>query len=359
MRKNIYFKIIVSFLAIFNLFIGPIETIACSRILYTSGKIVMTGRTTDWNGNVNTNIWLLPRGLEKNGSAGENSLVWKAKYGSVISTVHDMFSLDGMNEKGLVINLLYLKESKYYKPKNNNENKKSLLVSAWGQYILDNFATVKEAVKEFEKGEIYIVPFEIDDSFSHNSGLHLSISDSKGDSAIFEYIDGKLKIYHNKEYKVMTNSPIYNEQLALNEYWKNIGGEDFLPGTHKSQDRFVRGSFYNNTVEKTNDHKKALSIVLSVIRNISVPIGISTPKEPNLSSTLWRSVSDQTNKIYYFESVYEQNGFYIDLKKVDFSSKQPVKKLDLSNGKYYYGEVNNKFIDSEMFNFSIDLNSIK
>ncbi len=357
MKNN--FKIIISLVIVINLVITPLNAIACSRILYTTDKIVMVGRNVDWPGGLNTNIWLLPRGLEKNGSAGENSLVWKAKYGSVVSTVYDMFSLDGMNEKGLVVNLLYLKESKYYKPQKNNKDKKAILVSAWGQYVLDNFATVKEAVREFQKGEIYIVPLEIDDNSSHNSGLHLSISDSKGDSAIFEYVDGKLKIYHGKEYKVMTNSPIYNEQLALNEYWKNIGGEDFLPGTHKSQDRFVRGSFYNDRVEKSNDHKKALAIVLSIMRNISVPIGISTPKEPNLSSTLWRTVSDQTNKVYYFESAYEQNGFFVNLKKVDFSSKQPVRKLDLSNGKYYYGEVSGRFLNSNMFNFSIDLTAIK
>ena len=39
-------------------------------------------------------------------------------------------------------------------------------------------------------------------------------------SAIFEYVHGKLVIHHGKEYQVMTNSPIYDQQIAINEYWK-------------------------------------------------------------------------------------------------------------------------------------------
>lgn len=54
--------------------------------------------------------------------------------------------------------------------------------------------------------------------------LHLSISDADGDNAIFEYIGGELKIHHDKSYQVMTNSPVFDQQLALNDYWK-ISGE--------------------------------------------------------------------------------------------------------------------------------------
>jgi len=36
-------------------------------------------------------------------------------------------------------------------------------------------------------------------------------------SAIFEYVHGKLAIHHGKEYHVMTNSPIYDKQIAINK----------------------------------------------------------------------------------------------------------------------------------------------
>lgn len=67
--------------------------------------------------------------------------------------------------------------------------------------------------------------------------LHLSISDATGDNAIFEYINGELKIHHDRSYQVMTNSPVFDQQLALNDYWKNIGGLTFLPGTNRAADR--------------------------------------------------------------------------------------------------------------------------
>ena len=68
----------------------------------------------------------------------------------------------------------------------------------------------------------------------------VSISDATGDSAIFEYIKGKLIIHHAKQYQVMTNSPSFDEQLALNKYWEAIGGQTFLPGTSRAADRFAR-----------------------------------------------------------------------------------------------------------------------
>ncbi len=57
----------------------------------------------------------------------------------------------------------------------------------------------------------------------------MSISDATGDNAIFEYVKGKLVIHHDKNYLVMTNSPVFEKQLALNEYWDEIGSTVMLP----------------------------------------------------------------------------------------------------------------------------------
>jgi penicillin V acylase-like amidase (Ntn superfamily) len=40
----------------------------------------------------------------------------RLKYGSMIAAGFDVATADGMNEKGLVANLLYLVESEYVKP---------------------------------------------------------------------------------------------------------------------------------------------------------------------------------------------------------------------------------------------------
>ena len=36
---------------------------------------------------------------------------WTAKYGSLVATSYDVSSTDGVNEKGLAVNLLWLYES--------------------------------------------------------------------------------------------------------------------------------------------------------------------------------------------------------------------------------------------------------
>jgi len=172
-----------------------------------------------------------------------------------------------------------------------------------------------------------------------------------GDNAIFEYVDGKLDIHHSKAYQVMTNSPVFDQQLALDDYWKNIGGTTFLPGTNRAADRFVRASFYINALPKTEDTRTALASVFSVIRNTSVPFGISTPDQPNISSTRWRTVSDQKDKVYYFESTLYPNVFWIDFKDVDFSEKAPVKKLNLLSGKTYAGNTAKEFVVTKPFQF--------
>ena len=321
---------------------------ACTRVVYQGNKdMVITGRTMDWKEDTRSNIWIFPRGMERNGEVGKDPMRWKSKYGGVVTSAYDICSTDGMNEKGLVANLLWLAESSY--PQWNGE-KPALSIAAWVQYMLDNFATVSEAVSEIEKNTFDVVSDMMPDG-TRMATLHLSISDATGDNAIFEYIDGKLNIHHNRSYQVMTNSPVFDQQLALDDYWKTIGGTTFLPGTNRAADRFVRASFYINAIPKTEDTRTALASVFSVIRNTSVPFGISTPDQPNISSTRWRTVSDQKDKVYYFESTLYPNVFWVDFKDVDFSEKASVKKLNLLDGKTYAGNTAKDFVTTKPFQF--------
>lgn len=57
--------------------------------------------------------------------------------------------------------------------------------------------------------------------------------------------------------------------------------------------------------------------------------GITTPDQPNISSTQWRTVSDQKRLIYFFESALTPNTFWVNLNQVEFSKHGKVMKLDL------------------------------
>ncbi|WP_370521929.1 linear amide C-N hydrolase [Dysgonomonas sp. HDW5A] len=324
------------------------KTEACTRVVYQGpNNTILTARSMDWKEDIMSNLWIFPRGMERNGEVGPNSLKWQSKYGSIIASAYDISSTDGMNEKGLVANLLWLAESEYTVW---DQKKPGLTIAAWVQYVLDNFATVNEAVAALEKEDFVVISDNMPNQ-DRMATLHLAISDVTGDNAIFEYIKGKLVIHHDRSYQVMTNSPIFEQQLALNKYWENIGGTTMLPGTNRAADRFVRASYYINAIPQVEDTRISVASVFSVIRNVSVPYGISTPNEPNISSTRWRTVSDQKNRVYYFESTLYPNIFWVDLKNIDFSKNAPVLKLDLVSGATYVGNAVKEFKPSKPFVF--------
>ena len=332
---------------------------ACTRSLYVGDEnTVITGRNMDWKEDLVSNLYIFPAGMRRDGASGPKSITWTSKYGSVVVAGYEAGTTDGMNEKGLVANLLYLAESEYGAPE---PSRPFLSISAWAQFVLDNHATVAEAVDALRAEPFNILAPTLPNGAP--AALHLSISDPAGDSAIFEYVGGKLVIHHSKHYTVMTNSPVYDQQLALDAYWKGIGGLTFLPGTNRAADRFVRTSFLLNAIPRKLDKNyiagvpqqsyayQAVAGVLSVQRAVSVPLGISTPNEPNISSTIWRTVSDQKNLIYYFDSATRPNTFWIALAKADLKAGSPVRKLTISNGEVFSGEVSGQFKEAEPFMF--------
>ncbi|MCC5921367.1 MAG: linear amide C-N hydrolase [Cyclobacteriaceae bacterium] len=339
----------LTFIYFFLIHATPLSE-ACTRVVYKGPNgTIMTGRSMDFSMEIPANQWIFPRGMERNGEVGPNSISWKSKYGSLIVSSWDISTTDGMNEKGLVANLLWLVESEYPRFEKDGDQK-GLAISLWAQYILDNFATVTEAVDELSKESFAIVSDFIPGTDKFTT-VHLSVSDATGDNAIFEYIGGKLVIHHDPSYRVMTNDPPYLDQLAIANYWKNIPGKAFLPGSVTAPDRFVRASFYIDAIPQTDNPQVAVAGVMSVVRNVSVPYGFEIEGFPNLSTTRWRVVADQKNLVYYFETALTPNTFWVDLKKIDFSESAKVRKLSINNQSLYAGESSAKFEIAQAFKF--------
>jgi choloylglycine hydrolase len=331
---------------------------ACTRVLYSgSDNTVITGRSMDWMKDNSPNLWAMPKGVKRDGATGPGSITWAAKYGSVVVSMYDIGTVDGINEKGLVANVLYLAESNYGRA----NGKPTLSITAWGQYVLDNFASVKDAAQILRQEPFRVVAPTLPDG--HPATGHLAISDPSGDSAIFEYVDGKLVIHHGKQYNVMTNSPTYDQQLALNSYWQGIGGTAFLPGTSRAADRFARASFLVNAIPKSVDPDiitavpnrsfdfQAMASVLSVMRSVSVPLGTKDPKLPNIASTLWRTTYDQKQGVLVFDSATSPTAFWVNLSDLNLSQGQPVRKLTLAGGRTYSGNVSSQFTPANAFQF--------
>ena len=327
----------------------PAISDACSRAVYfgIDGQTV-TGRTMDWFvSDMDTNMWLYPRGLERTSNT-RTPFNWKSKYGSVVTTIYEGAAADGMNEKGLVANLLYLAEAKYPAAA-AGDKRPTLPISAWVQYVLDSYATTAEAVEGLRKEEFRVVPIVA--PTGEPGTVHMSVSDASGDSAIFEFIDGKLTIHHGKQYQVMTNSPVFSEQLPLASYWKAIGGSTMLPGTNRATDRFARLSYYINEATQTADPRRAVATVFSIMRNASVPIGIKIPGQPNIADTLWLTVSDQKNKVYYFQDTNSPSILWAKLNELDFKAGSGPRKLQLDGNPDIAGDQTRNFKPAALFQF--------
>lgn len=340
---------------LFTLFLSsifyPHGSNACTRVAYTGpdGGLVLTGRTMDFAIDIPANLWIFPRGMERDGQVGPNSVRWISRYGSVVASSWDIASPDGMNEKGLVANLLWLVQSEYPHFEKGGD-KPGLTIAAWAQYALDNFATVAEAVEELRREEFVVVTDFIPGTDKFTT-VHLSLSDATGDSAILEYVGGRLVIHHSPEFRVMTNDPLFEEQLAITSYWKRVPGTIFLPGTNHPSDRFVRASYYVNAIPQTNDPAVAVPSLFSVIRNVSVPYGISNEEQPHISSTRWRVLADQTRLVYFYENVLTPNVVWVDLRNMNLEPGAPVLKLKLDEGEVYAGDAGQYFVEAEPFQF--------
>ena len=327
------------------------EAQACTRVVYLGPEgRTLTGRNMDFKDPMVSNFWVFPRGMKRSGAAGSRSIEWTSKYGSLAVSGYDISTVDGMNEAGLNASLLWLNATQF--PEDDGTTPRMSL-SIWAQFYLDQFATVSEAVDYTRAHPVQVVSGEVPGRPGSLAPLHLTLSDATGDSAVVEWIDGKLRIYHGRAYQVVTNDPPYDTQLALQKYWSAVDPLKFLPGSGRSEDRFVRADFYINAVTQSDDPRIAAAAVFSVIRNASAPYGVSLPDAPNLSTTRWRVVADQKSMRFYGESATSPNIFWVDLKKLDFSEGAPVRKLDLGvdMNRILAGEALNHFIPAQPFNF--------
>jgi len=313
----------------------------CTRVFNNrNNDYLTTARNMDWNTQLPTSLFSFKSGLEKsaldeNQLNGTENWYWTSKYSSVVAMVgnesHGYAASDGINSEGLVANVLYDKGSNYELI--GGKDFKKLNVLRWVQYVLDNFKSVIQVVHEFKNSEIELLETMVPGSDS-TASLHLSVSDANQDSAIIEVYDGKYHIHHNAKYSVMTNEPSFNVQLKLNDYWlwqwssKNNFQSHTIPGGPFPADRFERATFYYSQLKAPTTAHDSLAQAKSIVANASVPIGMQGFEgHPNIAPTLWTTISDHNQLIYYFCNARTPNVVWIEMDKL--GDKNEVTKIDL------------------------------
>ena len=106
----------------------------------------------------------------------------------------------------------------------------------------------------------------------HDATVHLSLEDRSGDSAIIEYLDGKPKIHHGRQYTIMTNDPPYHDQLDLLSKmdFSQPGQDTPVPGNISPQDRFQRSTSLSLFSPKPENIQAAFAIIHPDMRSVSV-----------------------------------------------------------------------------------------
>lgn len=316
----------------------------CTRILWNNnGLLTSVGRTMDWAESTQPEIYVFPRGLSRDGGKvgpqdviAENPAKWTSKYGSVVVSAYGLAAVDGINEKGLGMHLLFLTATDFG---TRTPTKAGVHAGLWGQYLLDNASTVEEAVQLAEE----IQPVMVEHA-GFKTSLHLALEDASGDSAIIEYTHGECQTYHGPEHRVITNDPPYDEQLLELKKWdfENATRETPLPGNVNPIARFVRANYFLQTLRPPRDERAAIATVFSIARNASVPFNAPYKTVGTIYDTEYRTVANLDARRYFFELTTSPNVIWVDLNQLDLSPDAPILLLNPDNIELS-GNVNSQF----------------
>ncbi len=239
------------------------------------------------------------------------------------------FTLDGLNDKGVSVAFLYAPGITTYPEYDKKDKRKVISAYDMPIYILTTADSTKDAVEKIKKLQWVDAGFEIyPDQFVKNIPMHLSIRDKNGNSAVVEFINGKMVVNENAK-NVMTNSPAYPEQLKnaakyaslkdtntkMNKEFENrvINYKEIynMPGARADQtallglpadftppSRFVRGTVLldNMMVPQNSTHaRRQATDVIGAIATIGVSYS---------DLALWYTVKDLDNLVVYYEELY-------------------------------------------------------
>ncbi|MFI5015419.1 MAG: linear amide C-N hydrolase [Hyphomicrobiales bacterium] len=304
---------------------------ACSRILWSdNGQAVLSARNMEFYTDDLPSLVVFPRGLRRHGGDIGGAMSWTSKYASIsVAGMNGAGIDDGLNEKGLAAHLLWLQEARY----EPLDERPGISYVVWLQYLLDNHATVQEALADLPRYQVVPVPVEAA-GIKKELPLHLAIEDASGDSAVIEFVDGKMSVYHDRQYTVMTNEPAFPKQLENLKRYKPFGGTLSLPGDIDPMSRFVRASTYLKTLQRPENYREAVAMLLSVIRDVQVPFGArdySGTESEDVWDPKWMSLADLTHHVYYFNVAKSANLVWAGLESFDLNEGASVMVADPRN----------------------------
>ena len=297
---------------LFFLLIGIItgvENFACTTFfLHKDGQMVF-GRNYDWitgSGMVCTNL----RAIKKTSMLTEDgkTISWISKYGSTSFNQYGKeFPTGGMNEKGLVVELMWLDETKYPQP----DSRPAIGVLQWIQYQLDNCATIEDVIATDKVLRIASVG---------TTPLHYLVADANGQAAAIEFLDGKMVVHKGNELSmpVLTNS-IYKESLNVFKNANSGSNNNSFTYGNNSLQRFQQACSGVQQFRNGKISKPIIEFAFDMLAEVS--------QGP---ATRWSIVYDITNKSVHFRTAQFPLVKTVHFSALDFSCPSPVMAFNMN-----------------------------
>ena len=299
------------------LFYLYINSYACTSFFINKNGQLIFGRNYDWitgEGMVFTNL----RGLKKTSMKTEEggTITWISKYGSLTFNQYGKeFPTGGMNEKGLVVELMWLDGTVYPYP----DQRPAVGTLQWIQYQLDCSETIQDVIASDDKIRI---------ASKGTVPLHYLIADAKGQSATIEFLDGKMIVHTGKDlpFAVLTNDK-YSESLQR--------AKKYTGQSYSSIDRFGRACNKIQQFQMEDNHTPVVDYAFSILDNVAQG-----------EWTKWSIVYDISSKKIYFKSLNSAAVKTVSFNDFDLSCSTPSKMIDINAA--LKGDVS-----SDFENFSI------
>ncbi|MAE07397.1 MAG: choloylglycine hydrolase [Bacteroidetes bacterium] len=327
---------------------------ACtSFILNAKDGSIIYGRTCEWGAfDAESDVVLVPRNYSfvSDLGGGKQGMNWKNKYGFIaINMLHKPFYLDGMNEAGLTIGVLFFPGYAKYQSFEAGKESSSLNNADLTSYILGQFRTVDEIKTNLPNLRV-VYNIDLEEQFKGTpASLHYVVTDSNGNSIVIEYVEGILHI-HDNTIGVMTNSPPYDWQInnlrnysQLTPYGsvpgtKTVEGINFtpfgagagltgLPGDYTPPSRFVKAFFFTETSIPMENADAAINQASRILDNFDIPKGCvreGTFDKYSLGYTQWSVIGDIKNKKYYWWTEWNRQMRVIDLDQLNFDGDKTI-----------------------------------
>ena len=301
----------------------------CTTFVLRSGDRVVFGRNYDWR--VGSGLVIVnKKGLAKTAlvKGTDAPARWVSRYGSVSFNQYGReLPMGGLNEVGLVIEQMMLSGSVYPAA----DDRPALRELAWIQYQLDTAGSVEDVIAS--DAELRIL--------SNGVPLHFLVCDRSGDAATIEFLGGKMVVHRGDSLPiaVLANSP-YSQSMRHLEGFEGFGGEQPLPRSTKSLDRFARAAdgirSYDGKADGTgqsDEHgKDIIQHAFSILKDVSQGPG-----------TQWSIVYDLEEMSVHFRTAESTAIKVLALSSCDFSPTTPCRVVDIHTEKP--GDVQSRLLD--------------